>query len=337
MIYYIPLENMEQRYTRMMNNQFERHADFCLYPTTFEYSDTIETGQFLDINKTCIFKAMQLEIISKMFYNKEIKNGDIFIVGDIFFPGIEMLRYMAELQNIVIKIYGFNYAGRADETDFVRRLGKWSDFSEEGYLSICDGIFVGSANHRKNIMKYFPDLEFEVPIYVTGYIWSVAWNLSICSRSIKKKDYVIFPHRLSKEKGLSGFLKFCSKNPEKKIIITSGGNRQEIDLPPNVEYRTNLNKYQYLKIMSEAKYYLSTAYQETFGYTLQEAILYGCQILVPNRACYPEMVPERNLYETIEETTRLFEGGLTVPPKYTFRWDNNVASIMDLIKLRELK
>ena len=41
--------------------------------------------------------------------------------------------------------------------------------------------------------------------------------------------------------------------------------------------------------MRRAKWYLSTAYQETFGYTIQEAIYFGCEILVPNRGLFEEV------------------------------------------------
>ena len=72
---YIPLENIEQRYSVMMNASLDKFADIIIYPE-FNYSGLIEKGQFLDINKTCIFKAKQLQLIAEMFYKEEVKDGE---------------------------------------------------------------------------------------------------------------------------------------------------------------------------------------------------------------------------------------------------------------------
>ena len=86
--------------------------------------------------------------------------------------------------------------------------------------------------------------------------------------------------------------------------------------------------------MSRAKYYLSTAHQETFGYTVQEAITYGCHILAPYRACYSEMLPDINVYSDVYAAIELIESGesLLVPKKYTQKWHNNIKQVMKIIK-----
>lgn len=321
---YVPLEDVEQRYTKMMNAELKRHADVYLYPE-FDFPEVIEKGQFLDVNKTIIFKSRQLTMIAKMFYDGKIEEGDIFIIGDIFFPGIESIRYMAELQGIKVQIYGFNYAGRADKTDFVQKLGKWADASEQGYHDICDGIFVGSENHKMDVIRYF-DLEPSM-VHVTGYIWDRNYVRSVYDGHPEKEDFVIFPHRMTPEKGVKELLEFA-KNTNKKIIVTSSGNKVEgLKLPDNVEYHYNLTKAQYYETMARAKWYLSCAYQETFGYTLQEAIHFGCLIAVPNRVCYPEMVPQSCLYDKIEEIE--FH---PVNNFYTRRWENNAVDCINVIK-----
>ena len=84
--------------------------------------------------------------------------------------------------------------------------------------------------------------------------------------------------------------------------------------------------------MAKARWYLSTAYQETFGYTIQEAIFFGCNILVPNRACSPEMVPDKCVYELWEEIETKFNNeDLVVPFEYTEKWNNNAQTMIDII------
>ena len=107
-IIYIPLEDLPQRYTQMMTNAIYPKVDITLYPK-IEIDKQIKRGQFLDIVNTCKFKAAQLQMIAELFNEGKIKNGDAFLIGDIFFPGIEMIKYMAELQEIDVKVYGINF------------------------------------------------------------------------------------------------------------------------------------------------------------------------------------------------------------------------------------
>jgi len=41
MLYYVPIETMEQRYTKMMNDVISPLVDFVIYPE-FEYPQVIE-------------------------------------------------------------------------------------------------------------------------------------------------------------------------------------------------------------------------------------------------------------------------------------------------------
>ena len=330
-IHYIPLENLEQRYTIMMNKAIEPYVDTILYPKQ-RVSGKIESGQFLDIFNTCTFKARQLELISLSFKNNEIKDGDVFLVGDIFFPGIEMIKYMSELQGITVKVYGFNYAGRADSTDFVRQLGNWSDYSEKGYHLLCDGIFVGSYDHKKNVVSYF-DLDPN-KVHVSGLIWDLDFMDSFNLATDEKNDFVIWPHRFSNEKGIKELKQFAELT-DKKIVVTSSGPHREysVEMPRNVVFLFDLTKAEYYTLFSKARWYLSTAYQETFGYTIQEAIYFRCNILVPNRACSPEMVEIKNIYNNVTEIDTKFNNeDLVVDYSLTEKWDKNIKNIIDIIR-----
>ena len=331
-IIYIPLENLPQRYTEMMNNAIYPKVDISLYPK-IEIDTQIKRGQFLDIVNTCKFKAAQLQMIADLFNEGKVKNNDAFLVGDIFFPGIEMIKYMAELQDINVRVYGINYAGRADKTDFVQKLGYWANASELGYHQICDGIFVGSDDHRNNVINFFGLNPAQV--HTTGLVWDLDYMKTFSNTigDVEKEDYVIWPHRWCNEKGIYELCLFARKT-DKKIIVTSSGPAKDVgtNLPRNIEFRFNLTKAEYFELMAKAKWYLSTAYQETFGYTIQEAIYYDCHILVPDRACCPEMVPAQNVYHTVEEIDYLFNTkDLRVPFEYTTKWHDNAQRMIDII------
>jgi glycosyltransferase involved in cell wall biosynthesis len=332
-VIYVALENLPARYTQMMNSALSPKVDIVIYPDV-EIDDSIKRGQFLDIVNTCKFKAAQLQEIADLFNEGKIENGDIFLVGDIFFPGIEMIKYMAELQDIDVKVYGINYAGRADSTDFVQKLSAWADASELGYHMICDGIFVGSEDHKRNVCKYF-GLN-EATVHVTGLVWDIDYMESFKTQigAVAKEDFVIWPHRWCEEKGIDELLEFA-KNTKKKIVITSSGPKKDlgVKLPKNIEYRYGLTKLEYFELMAKARWYLSTNIQETFGYCTQEAIYFNCNIVASPRACNPEMVPEKCIYYSVNEIDKKFDmEDLTIPIEWTKRWHGNAQLMVDICK-----
>lgn len=330
----VPIETIESRYTGMWNHVMREHADIWVYPEE-KFDTEISDGEFLDINKTSKFKAHQLQMISELFISKQIENGDVFFIADIFFPGIEMIRYMADLQNISIKIFGFNHAGRADKSDFVQKLGNWADYSEQGYHSICDGIFVGSEFQKINILKKFKYPKSK--IYVTGAIWDLDYIKKIYYKPEETNvdDIVIWPHRICEEKGFES-LRIIAEHVDKQFIITNSTNKHnEVPLPFNVTYINSLSKVEYHKCLTRAKWYLSTAIQETFGYTIQEAVFYGCNIVAPNNVnAIPEMLPVKNLYSNLDMAIEMLNSDLdyTVDMSWTYRFDKNFLKMKTIME-----
>jgi hypothetical protein len=93
---------------------------------------------------------------------------------------------------INVRVYGINYAGRADKTDFVQKLSLWADASELGYHLICDDIFVGSNDHKENVCEYF-QLN-TATVHVTGYVWDLNYMNSFHEEigEIEKKKILLF-------------------------------------------------------------------------------------------------------------------------------------------------
>jgi glycosyltransferase involved in cell wall biosynthesis len=306
-IIYLPFEELPQRYTEMWNYSFikKMSPDDIIVNGNSSSSNTIENGEFLDTFNTIKFKQSQIIEVANLFQQKRINDGDAFFIPDIFYPGIESIKYMAELSDIKIHIIAFNHAGRADEDDFVQKLKQWSDVQEQAWHDMADIVLVGSQYHAYRVRKKFNHKD----IRVVGAIWNSEWMAHRTSHlSEEKKDYVIWPHRISKEKGFDLLLQVANANKDLQFLITScGKNRLNgISLPSNVTYKPNLTKEQYLSLFKGAKYYLSTAHQETFGYTVQEAIFFKCKIIVPRYACYQEYVDDSCLVDYADMTKENF-------------------------------
>lgn len=332
MIHFIPLENLEERYTSLMNEIVSKGDNIKMYYPEWK-TQKINKGEFLDIEKTIEFKAKQLIMISQAFQSGDIKNGDWIFFADLFFQGMESVKYMAELQGIKIKVASFNHAGRSDKTDFVRLLGNWADQSEKAYHDVSDIIFVGSEFHKDRISEYF--IVDRDKIKVTGCVWDSKLAYKVYPNKRVKEDFVIFPHRLSQEKGVDDFIEIAKKMPKKAFLITSSSNKDlTIKLPKNVQYVNNLTKEEYYKYLSKAKYYLSTAYQETFGYTLREALMYDCRVVVPNDLCYPEMLPKLCLYDRgdIDTIKKYLNDNYIIERKYITLYDKSFSNMLNELK-----
>lgn len=313
----------------MFNDIMTPLCDYVYYP---EMEQTeIKKGEFLDIEQTIKFKSLQLSLVAQAFIDNKVKDGDKFFVADIFFPGIESIKYMAELQNIKVEVIGYNHAGRADKHDFIQKLNKWSDYSEKGYMEMCDRICVGSEFHKKLVCDYF-----NIPtdkVYVTGCVWDNDYAFDIYPHYKVKKRQVIFPHRLSDEKGLDVLLDIVKQYPEMKFIITSPRKvTKNLELPKNVIIESGITKSRYYELLSESMFYLSCARQETFGYTLREALLYKCIPVVPDKLSYVENLPEDFRYRTADEAVELLKTLDHTPDiEWVEKHNKNINKIMDVI------
>lgn len=335
-LWYVPLEDAPQRYTRMMNESVRKLTDAEVVVPAENIPQQFSARNFLDPCGTIKFKARQVESIVALIEREEIKTGDALLFGDVFFPGLEGIAYAAELKNIKLNYFGWNYAGRADATDLTQGLGAWADKAEAAWHNIMDAVFVGSEYHNRNVRTYF-----RLPrnrVITTGYVLCLDWIERQAEVEAKTDaeiiNRVIWPHRICEEKGFDDMLRIA-KAINYPVLITSSGNAVDgVELPSNVSARFNISKKEYYTALRQSRWYLSTAYQETFGYTLQEAIQFGCHILAPNRACYPEMVPHVNLYaDWVDAAARINSGRTTTVPRwYVERWNNNATVAVEFCR-----
>lgn len=333
-VFYLPLEEMPARYSRMMNGALAPLVDRVLYPEGFE-SVEIANGEFLDVSRTIQFKAAQMGMVAEMFTKGEVHDGDCFLLADLFHPGMEAIKYMAELLNVKVRVGGFNYAGRADPTDFVQRLGQWADSSEQGYHYAADVIFVGSKFHRAQVMDKFNLSPCKVK--VTGYVWDTDFVKARMARDVTRLPaQVAWPHRPCEEKGWFELCLIAESCPHLIFVVTSSGAARALpsSLPSNVVYRYGLTKEQYYQTLQASWLFLSTAKQETFGYAMHEASVCGCAILAPRRACYAEFLPVDSLYEHTAQAIDLLHSRMirSATSQLHARWGHNAGMVVGLLK-----
>jgi hypothetical protein len=296
-LYIITIEPLESRYSKQWYKFFKPQFGKFFnveYIDGTKFSDEIKIGRFLDIVQTNIWKAEQVINMGLLFEDKKVKDGDMFFFCDAWHFGITALKYMAQLQNIKIKIYGFWHAGTYDLYDYITQAGfrKWATFDECAWFNALDGSFVSTNFHKKLILDFFNGNIPKNKLHVVGFPmnWrketNVARDFKHFSDDLFKKDIVVFPHRLDKEKQPGKFEWLKKQLPDFTYIRTMD------------EKRT---KEEYYKILQQAKISFSASLQETFGIGTVEALMLGAIPIVPYRLSYVELYERQFLYKDLYE------------------------------------
>lgn len=289
MIINVPIESLEERYSKQWNEWFPTYFNqqgiewINIYPKPL--TDHITEGSFLDVCGTNYFKAGQLQIIIEKIFRGEIKDGDVIFFHDIWFPGIEMLQYIRQGKGINFKICGILHAGTYDPYDFLSKKGMefWGKGLEESWFSFIDKIFVATLFHKELIAsrrKIAPNkiIITGLPIYPLGDVKE------------NKEKIVIFPHRLDSE-----------KNPE---LFDKAANILKEEFKDWRFIKTKevcKNKAEYFSLLDKSSIAVSFANQETWGIAQQEAIFAGCWPVVPNKLSYQEMYWSSFKYSSFED------------------------------------
>ncbi len=297
MIYYLPLEHIEARYTKAMDSiivkELKRQKKDFKRIDGKVLTGKIKVGAFLDANSTNHYKFTQLQEVTKLFAQGKIKDGDIFFVSDLWFPGIEAIPYMAYFGGIKVKIMGILHAGSFTETDYVANMKDWAKHIEKGWFNIADKIFVGSNQTKKELIEKGM-VEHFGKIITTGIPIDTEemYKLAKPLDWEQKEDIVLFSGRLDDEKQPWYF----------DELKTSGIKIKTLE--------QNLSKKEYYKLLARSKVMVSYALQENFGIAAIEAAAYGVNLVLPDRLSYQYIYPERFLYSSLEQATEMVENFL---------------------------
>lgn len=262
----------------------------------------IEVGEFLDVLGTNWYKMRQLEMVISGIHNGSIPRNARILLLDGWFPGIETLFYIRDALQAEFRVYGCLHAGTWDEWDFLSQkgMGDWAKRIEKSWISHYWKSFVATDFHKKLINTERSRKREKGKVKVTGFPFY--WEkrpISLVPREISywhtKENICVFPHRLATEKNVPGWKTFV----DSVIPKTSGWKY----LCTKLECKT---KEEYFKLLGRSKIAISTAYQETWGIAMQEAVYSGCIPLVPDRLSYKELYPAELRYSDEEELAEKF-------------------------------
>lgn len=322
-IFLVDLESVETRYT----GQWKAHVPSLLQKAGHnvrvisgpgDIPPATTPGAFLNFGGTNIYKANQVEQISRLFCNGSIMAGDHFVFTDAWHPGIINLKYMSELLGIPVVTHGLWHAGSYDPQDFLGRLvgkKKWVRHAEKSFFHAFDHNYFATEFHVK---LFFNELledgwPTENPWYeedwaerydsrkivLTGWPMEYMENTLTMYKSMPKRDLILFPHRIAPEKQVEIFRDLKEQLPQYEFVVCQD---QE------------LSKNEYHNLLGEAKIVFSASLQETLGIGCYEGAIVDAIPMVPDRLSYSEMYYE----------------GFKYPTEWTQDWDSYLEHRQEL-------
>lgn len=357
-IYILHLEPLKERYTEQWYRWFKKELKKLGIKHKFiqghTLTDIVETGSVLDAEGTNYWKFTQMIEVCRLFKDKKVKPNDVFFTMDLWHPSFEAVPYMATLEKIPIKLYGFLHAGSYTTEDFASPMTPWAKYFEKGWAKMCDGVFVGSKYHKNKFIKLRCGKEIGKKIFVTGNPFDSEEAIKISKTKIapveKRKNIIIFSHRFDIEKRPNVFMSLMEELWEKrkdfKVIITTSRKKFRSNSKKMIrqlnnskfpfEIKENLSKSQYYQELAKAKVFVSTTIEENFGYCLLEAIIFGCAPVVPNNFAHPEILENDNRFlydnqkETLEKISKMLDNPISCK-KYANKYDDSLKEMLKII------
>jgi hypothetical protein len=307
-VFLIDLEAVETRYT----GQWKTHVPSLLRkaghnvqiisgPTDIPNATT--PGAFLNFGGTNIYKASQVEQMGRLFCNGAVHPGDHFIFTDAWHPGIINLKYMSELLGIPITTHGLWHAGSYDPQDFLGRLvgdKPWVRNAEKSFFHAFDHNYFATNFHIKmfvtNLLNDYPTenpwleedladiIAGEDPRFVrTGWPMEYFQDTLAPYKGMKKRDMILFPHRIAPEKQVEIFRDLATHLPQYEFVVCQD---------------QQLTKHEYHTLLGEAKMVFSANLQETLGISWYEGAVVDAIPMVPDRLSYSEMAFDTFKYDS---------------------------------------
>jgi hypothetical protein len=306
-IYIVDIEAVESRYT----GEWQRHVPNLLRKAGHnvhvidgpkDIPNATTPGAFLNFGGTNIYKANQVEQMGRLFCSGAVKPGDHFLFTDAWHPGIVNLKYMSELLNIPVTTHGLWHAGSYDPQDFLGRLvgdKPWVRCAEKSFFHAFDHNYFATDFHIDMFAHNLLNIDFETAkfsyisnskIVRTGWPMEYMDDILTPYKGIKKRDLIVFPHRIAPEKQVEIFRDLATHLPQYEFVVCQD---------------QQLTKHEYHTLLGEAKMVFSANLQETLGISCYEGALVGAIPMVPNRLSYSEMY--YNTFKYPSKWTESFE------------------------------
>jgi glycosyltransferase involved in cell wall biosynthesis len=296
-VYLVDLEPVETRYTAQWKTHLpttlqKRGHNVTIISGPSDIPSATTPGAFLNFGGTNIYKADQVAQLGRLFCSGSIKAGDHFIFTDAWHPGIINLKYMSELLGIPVVTHGLWHAGSYDPQDFLGRLvgnKPWVRHAEKSFFAAFDHNYFATRFHidmfhhnllNDGMIENPWEEEDKADMLESGKYVRTGWPMEYFQdtlapyKGMKKRDMILFPHRIAPEKQVEIFRDLAKHLPQYEFVVCQD---------------QQLTKHEYHTLLGEAKLVFSANLQETLGISWYEGAVVDAIPMVPDRLSYSEM------------------------------------------------
>lgn len=227
---------------------------------------------FSPINMSIEFETEQV----REYMNLELQEEDILFLADISFPGIFCSALYHKKPK---KCYAFCHATSLNHFDY--------------FSTMCDSKFVVETSHSTLFNKVFVATEYHKK--------KLRWY-NIVVTCLPNPDHIPTFENEPKIYPL-----VSASRPSKQKVDTLLEKRVEERLKTPIVRKVTHTAEEYYKFLGQSQVLLITAFEDTFGYQIVDAINNGCIPIARNRYAYPELLDRNYLYDTEDELVNLLE------------------------------
>lgn len=310
------LEPLENRYTEQWHKTLPELLRDALPEFNVVQIDGIQknnqtlNSDFLNFSDTNYWKSTQLQKFLDFHNQGKTTPNDYFLFTDFWNPAIIQLKYIASLTRLSWTFGGMVHAGNYDKNDILGQLisdAQWVKHAEKSFFHCFDNNFFATDYH----IQMFTDNLFG-PWYDSENEWMgeeysrlgwinenlatkkfvrTGWPFETLDEEIqndikgcKKRDLILFPHRISPEKQPEIFKDLQKELPKYEFVMCQ---------------EKRLSKREYHRLLGESKIVFSASLQETLGISSGlETLSAGAIPIVPDRLSYTEMFSDPFKYKS---------------------------------------
>ena len=290
-IWIFSLEPIETRYTA----QWHSHVPALLKNKLGDRFNVVQVdgvqknsqltpGAFLNFSDTNYWKSAQMCEFLEQHNQGKTSPNDHFIFTDAWNPTVIQLKYMSDLLGFNWTLHGLWHAGSYDPQDFLGRLvgdKPWVRHAEQSFYHAFDHNYFATTFHiemfGKNLLGksgYVHEANTTGKVVRTGWPMEYFQDTLAPYKGLKKRDLILFPHRIAPEKQVEIFRDLATHLPQYEFIVCQD---------------QQLTKHEYHTLLGEAKMVFSANLQETLGISWYEGAVVDAIPMVPDRLSYSEM------------------------------------------------
>lgn len=219
-------------------------------------------------NFSPINRAIELENIQSIEYMQYMQNiplsGDILYCSDLSFPGFfsNVLYHKRPMRS-----FAYCHATSINKFDYFENVSHSKWLCEMGHSKMFDKIFVGSKYHADKLgWKNVEVVGLPKPPFCTYKEEKIYDVISVARPCVQKVSSIV---------------------------------EDRINAKWPIIRKQNETWGDYYKFLSQAKILLISAKEDTFNYSILEAVMNNTIVLAPYRCSYPELLPREYIWENV--------------------------------------